>query len=160
MLQFTLPGSPNLYYGTELGMDGAHDPMNRAPMRWDLVNDKNETLSWTKKLISLHKKEIALKIGDYVPILSEKLFGFARTTDQVNETIIVLINPEQKEVHEKVMIPLSDLMNYSQFEVLLGEAKDLTLIAGILHVTLPKDGYLVLKPITKPEKSYTSYKRV
>ena len=35
MLQFTLPGSPNLYYGSELGMIGGNDPEMRAPMRWD-----------------------------------------------------------------------------------------------------------------------------
>jgi cyclomaltodextrinase len=37
VLQFTLPGSPNLYYGSEVGMTGGDDPEMRAPMRWDLV---------------------------------------------------------------------------------------------------------------------------
>ena len=40
VLQFTLPGSPNLYYGSELDMSGAGDPEMRAPMRWDLVRDE------------------------------------------------------------------------------------------------------------------------
>src|SRR5690606_18807892 len=78
VLQFTLPGSPNLYYGTELGMDGANDPENRAPMRWDLVNDQNETLIWTKSLINLHKENIALKVGDFISIDSDHLFSFMR----------------------------------------------------------------------------------
>ena len=62
-MQFTLPGSPNLYYGTELGMDGANDPENRAPMRWDLNTPKNDTLKWVKTLIDLHHQEKALKVG-------------------------------------------------------------------------------------------------
>jgi hypothetical protein len=37
VLQFTLPGAPNLYYGSELGMTGGDDPEMRAPMRWDLA---------------------------------------------------------------------------------------------------------------------------
>jgi len=34
VLQFTLPGAPVIYYGTEIGMDGGGDPENRGPMRW------------------------------------------------------------------------------------------------------------------------------
>ena len=43
VLQFTLPGSPNLYYGSELGMEGGGDPANRAPMRWDLLTPDNDS---------------------------------------------------------------------------------------------------------------------
>ncbi len=160
VLQFTLPGSPNVYYGTELGMDGAHDPMNRAPMRWDLNHPENETLIWTKKLIKIHQQEAALKIGDYVPILSDNLFGFVRMTDKIDEMVIILINPMNHDIQEKVMIPHSDLMNYSRFDVILGEVKDITLIAGILDIKLDKKGFVVMKPATKPIKSYTPYKRV
>jgi len=31
VLQFTLPGAPCVYYGTEAGMAGGEDPENRAP---------------------------------------------------------------------------------------------------------------------------------
>ena len=34
VLQFTWPGCPLLYYGDELGLEGADDPHNRAPMPW------------------------------------------------------------------------------------------------------------------------------
>ncbi|PKK88431.1 MAG: hypothetical protein CVV62_02010 [Tenericutes bacterium HGW-Tenericutes-7] len=141
-------------------MDGAHDPMNRAPMRWDLNHPENETLIWTKKLIEVHQQEIALKIGDYVPILSDNLFGFVRMTDKIEEMVIILINPMNHDIQEKVMIPHSDLMNYSRFDVILGEVKDITLIAGILDIKLDKKGFVVMKPATKPIKSYTPYKRV
>jgi len=32
---FAMPGTPNLYYGTEIGMEGEHDPDCRRPMAWD-----------------------------------------------------------------------------------------------------------------------------
>lgn len=41
VLQFTLPGSPNAYHGSKLGMAGAADPEMRAPMRWDLATEDN-----------------------------------------------------------------------------------------------------------------------
>ena len=44
VLQFTLPGAPNIYYGSEVGMTGGSDPENRGPMRWDLVRDDNPEL--------------------------------------------------------------------------------------------------------------------
>lgn len=33
-LQFTLPGSPVVYYGDEAGLTGGRDPMNRLPFPW------------------------------------------------------------------------------------------------------------------------------
>jgi cyclomaltodextrinase len=49
VLQFTLPGSPNLYYGSELDMPGGDDPEMRAPMRWDLATPDNAALQWTQR---------------------------------------------------------------------------------------------------------------
>ena len=82
VLQFTLPGAPNLYYGSELGMTGAGDPGMRAPMRWDLVTDANPELKWTRQLIALRQQHRALRVGNYRAISSEKLIAFERTTDR------------------------------------------------------------------------------
>lgn len=38
VLLFTLPGSPNLYYGTEIGLTGGHDPDCRRCMPWDKLD--------------------------------------------------------------------------------------------------------------------------
>jgi glycosidase len=160
VMQFTLPGSPNIYYGTELGMEGAGDPVNRAPMRWDLYDQKNEVLIWTKKLIDIHQSERALKVGDYQQIISEKLISYERFTDCVEDTVIILINPSDHDVSDHILIRDSSLMNYSQFNILLGDASDLSFLAGILHVTIKKKSFVILKPQTKPLKSYTPYKRV
>lgn len=160
VMQFFLPGSPNLYYGTELGMEGAGDPYNRAPMRWDLYHDDNDYFNWTKKLIDLHQNERALKIGDYLMIKSEKLIAFERYTDKVSETVIVLINPSYQDVEEDVLVRDSNLMNYSQFDVLLGESDQIEFLAGFLKVSLKKKSFVVIRPKTKADKSYTPYKRI
>jgi glycosidase len=160
VMQFTLPGSPNLYYGTELGMDGSGDPMNRAPMRWDLYHNDNEYLVWTKQLINMHKNNRALKIGDYVPILSEKLFAYQRVTDQVKDTVITIFNLNDEEVTESLFVMDSNIMNFTDFHLLLGDKVAAHYVAGLLKVTLKKKSFVVLKPYVEVKKSYTSYKRV
>jgi glycosidase len=159
-LQFTLPGSPNLYYGTELGMQGEGDPQNRAPMRWDLATDDNAFLCLTKQWTALHKTERALRIGDYVAVVSDRLFAFERKTERVEDTVVVLVNPTNAAIREHVLIPDSKLMNYSKFDMIAGEAADMHFMAGLLDVRVPAKSFAVFKPRVKAEKSYTPYKRV
>ncbi len=160
VMQFMLPGSPNLYYGTELGMTGIEDPENRAPMRWDLLKDDNLSYQWTKKLIQLHHQHRALKIGDFRCIISEKLFAFERYTDKVEDTVLVIINQTDEVVEESMLVTNSDLMNYTGFEVILGDAISSQFLAGFLRIKLDKKAFIVLKPDIKVEKSYTPYKRI
>jgi glycosidase len=160
VLQFTLPGSPNLYYGTELGMEGAHDPMNRAPMRWDLNSNDNETLGWTKSLIALHKQQRALRIGDFVAVKADELFIFMRVTENIDELCVVAINPTNKRVSESVLLRDSRLMNWTKFDILLGDCYPTEFKSGLLNIKLDAYGYVVLKPHTEADQSYTPYKRV
>ncbi|VEU79815.1 alpha-amylase family glycosyl hydrolase [Haploplasma axanthum] len=160
VLQFTLPGAVNLYYGTELGMDGGDDPLNRAPMKWELVNSENKDLIWNKKLIEIRKNNRALKIGDYLSLISEKFITFIRHTDDVNDTVLVVINPNDEEINENILVRDSDIMNYSNFEILLGEAKHYNISGGMLNITLKAKGFIILKPYTKARLSYTPYKRI
>ena len=56
---FTLPGSPCIYYGTEIAMEGGFDPDCRRCMPWyEIGTDENrERISQMKTLIRLRKKE-------------------------------------------------------------------------------------------------------
>lgn len=161
VLQFTLPGSPNLYYGTELGMTGNIDPEMRAPMRWDLVNDSNETLAWTKKLIELRQQQRALRIGNFSLVTSEKLLAFERYTDHVEDTVIVVINPTDNDISESVMVANSSLMNWTRMTDLLGTNEQTIVIqSSLMHLTVPARSYMLLKPDIQPKGGYTPYKRV
>jgi cyclomaltodextrinase / maltogenic alpha-amylase / neopullulanase len=160
VLQFTLPGSPNLYYGSELGMDGGEDPANRAPMQWDLVNAKNETLGWIKELIQLRKAHRALKIGDYRPAVADKLIAFERYTDCIDEALIVVVNPTDDVVHESILIPDSKLMNFTELVELLTHTPVARLTSALITVELaPKSAY-ILKPTTGSVGGYSPYKRI
>ncbi len=39
-LQYTLPGTPTVYYGDEVGLSGFADPINRRPYPWDNPNQE------------------------------------------------------------------------------------------------------------------------
>jgi glycosidase len=162
VLQFTLPGAPNLYYGSELDMPGGDDPEMRAPMRWDLVRDDNAALAWTRRLVALHRSERALRVGNYRPITGEKLLAFERATDRVAETVLVIANPSDKAVTETLMVANSKLMDSTRLVDLLDPAsgEDIRLWAALLQVTLPPRSVRVLKPEVAPLGGYTNYKRV
>ncbi|HOB93379.1 MAG TPA: alpha-amylase family glycosyl hydrolase [Aquabacterium sp.] len=161
VLQFTLPGAPNLYYGSEVGMAGGDDPEMRAPMRWDLVEANHPELAWTRQLIALHQGQRALKIGDLRPVTSHRLIAFERHTERVAESVFVIANPTDETVTETVMTGNSRLMNPFGLNDLLGTAPGpLRVFCGMVEVTLPPQGVVVLQPDVAPAGGYTSYKRV
>lgn len=161
-LQFTLPGAPNIYYGAEVGMTGGTDPENRSPMRWDLMKADNPELVWMKQLIALRKNNRALRVGDFRLVESENLFAFERYTDRALETIVVLVNPTDNEVTERVMIANSHLMDDTpMLDVIHAGSKAVgNLSSGFLAVTVPPRTALVLRPKERDLGGYSRYKRV
>jgi cyclomaltodextrinase / maltogenic alpha-amylase / neopullulanase len=159
VLQFTLPGSPSLYYGDEVGMTGGGDPEMRAPMRWDLVQEDNPDLKWTKQLIALRKANRALRVGDYRPVTAQKLFAFERHTDKAAETIVVVANPTKTRVTESVLIGNSMLMGGWKLIDQFGGSKH-EVLYGLAELTLEPGEVLVLKPELAFANGYSPYKRV
>jgi glycosidase len=161
LLQFTLPGAPNIYYGSELGMAGGADPEMRAPMRWDLVNDGNRDLAWHRQLVQLRRDHRALRIGDFRLIESDQLLAFERHTDRIEDSVFVIVNPGPDTVTECVMVANSKLMTNSPIDNLLAPEQTMApAIAAMLELTLPPGGLLLLKPHTAPVDGYSTYKRV
>jgi len=162
-LQFSLPGAPNIYYGSEVGMTGAGDPENRGPMRWDLANPVNPELIWMKQLIALRKANRALRIGDFRLIDAERLLAFERCTDRALETVLVFANPSDGPVTERVMLTNASLMDTTPLVHLLGPAQDTPashIEAGFTTVSVPPQTALVLAPREQALGGYSRYKRV
>ena len=61
-LQFTLPGSPSIYYADETGMEGYKDPFNRRTYPWG--HEDRELLGHYRHLGQLRAKHPALRLGD------------------------------------------------------------------------------------------------
>ena len=123
LFQFTYPGSPMIYYGSETGMWGADDPDERKPMIWDdLIYDDEvanisktprsrdkvyfdkQLYSYFKKIIYLRNNQAALRRGDFQKLLfDDKNDAFAFSRNYQDEDIIVIINNSDSK--QNIIIP-------------------------------------------------------
>ncbi|MBN8691121.1 MAG: alpha amylase N-terminal ig-like domain-containing protein [Armatimonadetes bacterium] len=105
VVQFTWPGAPSVYYGEEIGMEGAQDPDNRRAMRWDMVGPKNELLSLYSKLIAVRKGASVLHNGE--PVIfnqfdNENVATYGRVSGQ--DLAVVVINRSSKQFKGAVQL--------------------------------------------------------
>ncbi|MBC5772751.1 alpha-glucosidase C-terminal domain-containing protein [Pontibacter sp. KCTC 32443] len=119
-LLFTLPGSPYIYYGEEIGMKGKKpDEQIREPFLWDVqekdecrtswmvpvnsteqtvtpvavqASDKASILNHYKTLISLRNNSRALTYGKIEPVRLDNKAISAFTRSHAGETVLVLHN--------------------------------------------------------------------
>ncbi|BBE31062.1 alpha-glycosidase [Tepiditoga spiralis] len=102
MMMFTLPGSPGLYYGDEIGLAGWTDPDNRRPFPWNEV-ENNKILNFIKKIISIYKKNNALRKGSFEFLNNDGGYlSYGLWNDE--KKYIVIINRE--EIEKNVNIPV------------------------------------------------------
>ena len=88
-LQYTLPGSPSLYYGDEACMEGYRDPFNRRPYPWG--REDPEFLEHFQRLGQLRKDYISLRLGDIRFFeAADKHIGFTRSYR--DETLRIYVN--------------------------------------------------------------------
>ena len=88
-LQYTLPGSPSLYYGDEACMEGYRDPFNRRPYPWG--REDPEFMEHFKRLGQLRKNHAALRLGDISFFeAGDKHVGFTRSYK--GETLRIYVN--------------------------------------------------------------------
>jgi glycosidase len=78
VLQFTLPGSPSIYYGDEALMEGGKDPFNRRTYPWG--REDAVLLQHHRKLGQLRKTMEVLRMGDiHFFYARDGKLGFSRT---------------------------------------------------------------------------------
>ena len=102
--QFTYLGSPIIYYGDELGMEGGEDPDCRRPMRWDDVED-NPTRAHYQKLARLRAQLPALRTGRFRShvALENGLYAFRRETD--TQQLLCVVNTGLEPVSVRLELP-------------------------------------------------------
>lgn len=93
---FTMPGSPCIYYGTEIALEGAHDPDCRRCMPWEEIgSDENqERIASVRSLIHLRMQEDACRslYFDFPHRYSQKRCVEYIKLDQAGKQIEVLLN--------------------------------------------------------------------
>lgn len=132
LLMFTTPGAPCVYYGDEVGLEGALDPDSRRGFpsedQWD-----RHALDYHRRLIALRHQHPALRLGGYRVLYAEGLvYGFAR--QHQGDTLIVVVNADTEP--QRAAIPLHETMEPLSLNVLYGAAQ-LERRGDTLYVSLP-----------------------
>ena len=87
--QMLFPGSPAVYYGEEIGMQGENDPGCRAGMAWDHMDE--ELLAWTRRWIRFRHDHPSVREGAYRTLLADNrkgLFAFERPAPDEHVTAV------------------------------------------------------------------------
>ncbi|MFI5131014.1 MAG: alpha-amylase family glycosyl hydrolase [Chitinophagales bacterium] len=117
---FTMRGIPQIYYGTEIGMEGWKSNGNDRDLRrdfpWQMIGNDNHPLQrlskeveiyeWTKDLINLRKGSAALKYGTTITLWSNDLiYAFLRIS--ADEVVFVIINNGYNAMAQPIQISLN-----------------------------------------------------
>jgi len=117
---FTMRGIPQLYYGTEIGLEGwknnGSDRDLRRDFPWEIIGNDNHPLQrfsketeiyeWTKDLIDLRKNSAALKYGTTITLWSDDLvYAFLRIS--TDEVAFVIINNGYNNMTQPIHVRLN-----------------------------------------------------
>ncbi|MNO33229.1 Cyclomaltodextrinase [compost metagenome] len=141
LFQFTYSGTPCIYYGSEVGIDGDMDPGCRKCMEWDQDKQDKDLFSFYQKLISVRKELAPLRTGSIRFLTAEEggsKLAYERKLD--GETVIVLLNKDD-------IAQTLEVESYSKSwkDALSGQVYEET--GGKLSVRLPSYGYAVLTEV-------------
>lgn len=162
---FTLPGSPYIYYGEEIGMKGKKpDPLIREPFLWDTrsedesrttwevprfstdttvvplslqVADENSMFNHYRKLINLRNHSQALTFGDLLPVQINNTAISAFVRSNSKESLLVIHNLSGKK--QSIRLP----SNLKKFRAVYFATKDGNVKNG--QVELADYSTLILK---------------
>jgi neopullulanase len=139
----TMRGTPSIYYGDEIGMNGGADPDNRHdfPGGWKgdprnafeasgRTEQENSIFNYVRKLTTLRAQSDALRRGKMIDLaVTEHTWAYARQAQ--NETAVVVLNNSAET--KNVLVPFPTQGRYKN---LLGVAPDLNVTndSGTVHL--------------------------
>ena len=95
VMQFTMPGSPTIYYGDEAGQQGYEDPFNRRTYPWG--QEDAELLDFYRTLCAVRDGSDALKQGDLTFLEAHNdILLYVRTEN--DEQILTAVNRSEQPV--------------------------------------------------------------
>ncbi len=99
----SLPGTPCLYYGTEIALCGSHEYDNRSCMPWDKVEagEYDSMLERVRRLIELRKTCPQLVSQQTEPVIdpgNPRLLHYLKSGGNSDKKIGVMINASKKDV--------------------------------------------------------------
>lgn len=150
-LQLTWVGTPSIYYGEELGMEGKEDPDNRRGMAWPLATAANPILDAYKRLIVLRNASPALQSGEPRLLASDQTsVVFARILPR--DQAIVAIN--RSSVVRKITVTLPAEITAKDFKDALGQAT-YRAQKGTLSLSITPLSAAVLRPVKSNSRHHS-----
>ncbi|MBK9122381.1 MAG: alpha amylase N-terminal ig-like domain-containing protein [Chloroflexi bacterium] len=171
LMQYTLPGAPQIYYGTEVGLvqpttyaggKWEDDPYNRVPFPWQDANHtgtpyfdhlqvgspvRADLTAYFTQLGSIRNSVEALRTGDVIFLLNDdgaKTLGYLRINDAKTSAAVVLVNRDSTA--KALTVDVSGyLPEGATFEDALSLATA-TVTGGELTLTVPANGGAILLP--------------
>jgi len=95
ILLYAFPGSPTVYYGDEVGMEGYEDPFNRGTFPWG--KEDSILLEHFRKLGQLRNNRPSLQQGDIKYVFAEG-HGLSFTRSFGGETTLIALNSGEEPV--------------------------------------------------------------
>ena len=98
----SVPGSPCVYYGDEIGMPGGNDPDNRRMMQFDGLNAQQQDLrDFVADLANMRQQHLVFQYGDthILPHDEDFMITFRKYLDE--EVLIVFAKGGEKIVRER-----------------------------------------------------------
>ena len=132
------PGTPCIYYGDEIGLDGGHDPDNRRCMPWDAGCWDHDLREYHQKIIAIRKRSHALQHGGFQLLgAAGDLIAFQRQSLVEQIIVVAYRGPDGMNAVAldavKANLPdgacLRDLLTEERFAVESGEL----IVGGLRH---------------------------
>lgn len=138
---FTLPGTPTIYYGDEIGMEGGDDPDCRRPFPWSQDRYKEDLLDYFRSLIRVRKEEPALRRGDFRELSADNsVFSYTRT-DESTDVIGAVNSANETQSHR---VEVKGLDGSTDPKLIFGKGS-FSAVEGNINLRLPARGYILLK---------------
>lgn len=91
LMLFAYVGTPCIYYGTEVALEGGQDPDNRRCFPWERTEKPHPMFEYVKRLTAIRKDTESLQAGSLQWLVAEhKQLAFARTLG--DEITLCLLN--------------------------------------------------------------------
>lgn len=102
----TWVGTPCVYYGDEIGMEGGVDPENRRGMEWDMKGDPFRINEVYRKLIKTRLASDALMVGDPVVVMTDDQRGIVVYGRRAKgESALIVLNRSGEAQTVRVSVP-------------------------------------------------------
>jgi neopullulanase len=101
LLMLSMPGTPSIYYGDEIGMTGHVDPDCRRSFPWDQAAWNHDLLAFVGRAIAVRKARTALR-GAALRVVDCREMGIVMERSDGERRVLVAVNAGESPVELRV----------------------------------------------------------